>query len=287
MAPDAKRRLLLYVSDEGTDDVYVYSYPRKKHVGTLTGFSFPYGECSDKMGNVYIANWNTSQVLEYAHGGTTPIKTLAITGAPIGCSVDPTTGNLAVSAFFGAQPSTGYGGVFIFKVASGSGTLYTDPSFSYYWPPGYDNKGNLFVEGQYASGYALGELASGASSVANITLNTSIGVAAGVQWDGKYLGVGDQGYQGQLQTAIYQVSISGSTGTLHGTTLLQAPAGSCTDVDVVQPWIERSRRGSKVIGGNLRCANVDIWKYPTGGTPAATLAGRPPFEEPYGQTISK
>src|SRR5271165_6576810 len=37
MAPDAMKNDLLYISDVGTDDVYVYSYPKAKLVGTLTG----------------------------------------------------------------------------------------------------------------------------------------------------------------------------------------------------------------------------------------------------------
>ncbi|MGB8907824.1 MAG: hypothetical protein WCC84_03655 [Candidatus Cybelea sp.] len=47
MAPDARRKDLLYISDE-TGDVYVFSYPRGELKGTLTGFADPQGECVDK-----------------------------------------------------------------------------------------------------------------------------------------------------------------------------------------------------------------------------------------------
>ena len=68
---------LLYLTDEGADDVYVYSWPRGELKGTLTGFDAPNGECVDKAGDVFVANEDESQILEYAHGGTSPIETLS------------------------------------------------------------------------------------------------------------------------------------------------------------------------------------------------------------------
>jgi hypothetical protein len=97
MAPDATRKNLLYISDVGTNDVYVYESLSLKLAGTLTGFSEPQGECSDAAGNVWITNTNMSQIIEYAHGGTTPIATLSDPYEfPVGCAVDPRSGNLAV-----------------------------------------------------------------------------------------------------------------------------------------------------------------------------------------------
>jgi hypothetical protein len=55
MSPDGMKKALLYVSDQKTDDVYVYSYPAGKLVGTLTGFATPYGQCTDKSANVATA----------------------------------------------------------------------------------------------------------------------------------------------------------------------------------------------------------------------------------------
>ena len=122
MSPDAKEQQLLYVSDQKTDDVYVYSYPTGKLVGTLTGFAAPYGQCTDKSGNVFITQFDASDVTEYAHGGTNPIKTLDTAGEyPVGCSVDPKTGNLAVAKFI----SDNYpGGIFVLAHATGTPTEY-------------------------------------------------------------------------------------------------------------------------------------------------------------------
>lgn len=123
MASDAKKQKLLYLGDEAADDVYVYSWPGLKLKGTLTGFNAPNGECADRAGDVFVANEDTLQILEYAHGGTSPIKTLSDSGEyPVGCSGGP--GNVA-----------------IYPDASGTPTTYTDPPFYYYFFCGYDAHG--------------------------------------------------------------------------------------------------------------------------------------------------
>ena len=79
MEPNAKNQDLLYVSDEQTCDVYVFSYREGNLVGTLTsgiGFNAPGGECVDKRGDIFITNGNATNILEFAHGGTTPIERL-------------------------------------------------------------------------------------------------------------------------------------------------------------------------------------------------------------------
>ncbi len=131
IAPEAKRRGLLYISDGSTYDVYVYAYPGGKLVGTLTGFTEPAGECVDKVGDVFITSQTfsgTGTIYEYAHGGTQPIQTLNdAAGNPRGCSVDRTTGNLAVSNF---ASLSGGGSVSIYTNAQGTptGRTPTPPS---------------------------------------------------------------------------------------------------------------------------------------------------------------
>ena len=101
MSPEAKRtKELLYVSNGDADEVDVYSYRSGKRVGALTGFVQPEGQCVDKRGNVWITNfgtkYQTGYAVEYAHGGSVPLKELQVYDPAIGCSVDPTSGNLAV-----------------------------------------------------------------------------------------------------------------------------------------------------------------------------------------------
>ena len=89
---------LLYGGDDETNDVYVYDYPRGKMVGTLTGFDGPDGMCVDAKGDVYIANFDSGNPVEYAHGGTKLLNTYDSGATPIGCAVDA-KGDVAVTSF--------------------------------------------------------------------------------------------------------------------------------------------------------------------------------------------
>ena len=104
MAPGAKGHTLLYVSNYDGNDVFVYTYPGGKLVGTLTGFYGPDGVCADKKGDVWIVNdYETNSgenIVEYKHGGTTPIATVYDPAyVPTNCSVNPINGDLAVAKF--------------------------------------------------------------------------------------------------------------------------------------------------------------------------------------------
>ena len=269
MAPDAKKNDLLYISSSINGDVYVYSYPHDKLEGTLTGFSSPEGECVDKSGHVFITSG--SGILEYAHGGTTPIATLKDAGSARGCSVDPKTGSLAVTNY--STLSSAEGNIAIYKNAKGSPTYLTDSKVYHEYYCGYDNAGNLFVDG-FDSGYLvkLSEIPSGRTSFRNITLNQTITGPGGVQWDGKHLALGNntEGYG-----IIYQFAINGEKGTNVGSTPLNASSG------VVQFWIEQA----KVIGPEYLSNDVGIWAYPAGGSAKKTITGG--FDGPSGATVSE
>lgn len=272
VALGAKRQNLLYISDEGTNDVYVYSWPKGRLLGTLRGFSYPHGECVDKAGDVWIVNLGTSQMIEYAHGGSKPIAMLNQVGSYIsGCAIDPTTGNLAVTNILqnrkGSEGSEGY--VAIYKAARGNPTIYKDPYVDFYFC-GYDNNGNLYADGQdeYQGSFVFAELPAGGSMFTNITLNPGIVYPGGVQWDGRYVAVGDT-----VENVIYQFTISGSSGTEVGFTPLNG--GSY----VLQFWIQ----GGKVVGPNGGTGNVMFWSYPTGGAAKKTLTA---FTDPVGSVVS-
>ncbi len=99
MLPEAKSASqLLYVTSYQTNDVSVLQLPHGKLVGTLTGFDAPSGECTDTKGDVFITDLEASQIWEYKHGAQSPKDILYDPDyAPLGCSVNPTTGDLAVS----------------------------------------------------------------------------------------------------------------------------------------------------------------------------------------------
>lgn len=283
---------LLYVSDGAANDVYVYDYPKGTLVGTLTGFDYPDGQCVDAVGNVYITNFKGKNVVEYARGGTDPIKTLATHGYAIGCSVSP-SGDLAVTNFSTkkGRNDRGPGNVSIFKNASGKPRVYSDPSDCYYlWPAGYDDKGNLFAEGEYTS-IGVCWIPAGAPLMRPIGLGEQIYFPGSVMWTGVSLAFTDQNYRDSYQTGLDIATLSGSTLSIIGNVAL---SDSCNQnyVDVEQPFLVGRRNtpvnktaATVVVGGNLWCSNVvDFWTFLQGGNPHSTLGEAP--QSPYGQSVS-
>lgn len=287
MRADAKNVALLYASDEarGEVDVYDYTRPSRELVGRLNGFNLPQGVCSDTSGNVYITDFIRADVVEYAKGASRPKRRIKVTGDPIGCSVDPATGDLAVSAFEDADKSTGSGGVWVYPKGSGSPALYTDANLSFYWSPGYDGSGNLFVEGQNPNAPTLDELARGRKRLMEISLSgASISAPGGAMWDGTYVAVTDQAFEGGNTTAIYRVRIAGSSGTVASTVQLADSCDASGGTKVAQPWTD----GTTVVGGNLDCTfRFDYWSYAKGGSPKRSIEAAIAPEYGAGQTVSK
>ena len=114
---------LIYVSNID-NEVTVYTASNQKLVGVLTDFKQPMGECVDGSGNVYITDYAAEQILEYAHGGGKPIKTFSDSPySPYTCTIDPTTGDLAVAD---NGDSSQAGDIAIWPPGSSQPTRYTD-----------------------------------------------------------------------------------------------------------------------------------------------------------------
>ena len=278
MLPEAKRDKLLYVSDAGNNTVTVYSYPRGRQVGTLGGFDFPYGQCVDKAGDVFIANTNASNIIEYPHGSSSPIATIGDAGEhPAGCSVDPLNGDLAVNNTYTVSNEPGSISRYTYSRHYGWSLPknYSDSSFFYMYFCGYDATGDLFVDGLtgYGGSFVFAELPAGHKTFTNITLNQSIQSPGGVQWDGAHMAVGDQGNGNG--SVIYQFTFSGNTGKAVGSTPLNGSE------DVAQFWIQ----GRKVVGPDYGSGEVEYWNYPAGGS-AINLITRG-VDGPEGATVSE
>lgn len=245
---------LLYLSDLKTNDVYVFSYPRLKLVGTLSAFGAPRGECADRNGNVWIADAQGYDVVEYAHGGTKAVAALSTPWAPRGCSVDPHSDTLAV---------TGGNGGSVLAIFHRSAhdvwrdaRQYTDTSIKAAYFCGYDGHGNLFVDGlSKAKGgtFRLVELQRRAKSLTDVTFNQTIVTPGQVQWDGEHLAIGDAAAS---PAVVYQFSVSGSVATRVGSTVLDGTKS------VRQFWID----GNRVVGPDYD-SSAGLWKYPAGGSP--------------------
>jgi len=143
----AKRQDLIYVLSPAS--VFVLSYDNGAILKTFANPGAWWGMCSDASGNVFIPIKDA--VLKYKHGGTKPVATLENPGEySLGCSVDPLTGNLAVTNYSpsGSGPKNNVG---IYQGATGSPTLLTDPSLKSYYSCTYDSSGDLIIDGEAQS----------------------------------------------------------------------------------------------------------------------------------------
>ncbi|MFZ0573725.1 MAG: hypothetical protein WA304_00800 [Candidatus Cybelea sp.] len=278
MAPDAKKsKTLLYVADQDANDVDVYSYPAGKLKGTLTGFQTPSGVCSNKAGDVFILNGNGTTVEVFAHGGSSPIRTLDLPGYPeLNCSVDPTTGNLALGVL-----GNSCGNCFVvFTGGSGTATVYTPSGQNGLPGCAYDNNGNLFCDAYGTGGFALFKLPKGSSTVTAVSVSGASGLSAGsMQWDGTDLAFG-----AGAGPTLYQIALSGSTGSVVGSTSLSG-AGAVWQFWITNNLGGKKHKGLRVIGPTIsdNTGIVGYWNYPAGGTATKTITGP---EAPDGAALS-
>lgn len=258
VTPDAHKRKALHEYMSVSSAILEYDYPKSdKSIGQIPVGSGA-GECADILyGAARRHFWVTLPIAEeyeeFALGGAKPIKTLTESaGNPSGnCAMDPTTSNLAAPIFSNGE-------VVIFANASGSGTALATPLFEAYFA-GYDNEGNLFVDGINGSlAFGLVELPKGSTTFENISVSNTVSFPGAVQWDGKYLTVGDQ-----RSAAIYRYEVSGATATLKGTVTLTG-AGDCG-----QTWIGS---GGKVFCPDSLNSQGEVYRYPAGGSAIAILS---------------
>lgn len=266
----AKSHDLLYLSNVRTNEVDVYAYSNGGLVRKLNGFGKPRAECADTQGNVWITDVEAEQIVEYAHGGAAPIRALSTPGTPHGCSVGPRGNEVAVAGVF--QNGTS---VAVYRRSAHdrwrSARLYGDSSMKRGYFCGYDERGDLFVDGfagRRTESFRLSELAHGGSTLLDLTVSQRIHDPGQVQWDGNHVAVGDAG---RMPAVVYRFSISASKATEVGKTTL----GGTTSVR--QFWID----GDQIIGPNYE-TDVGFWKYPAGGLPVRSIS-----IPGYGAAVSK
>ena len=255
MLPEAKSENLLYVTN--LRDVTVYSYPQGKLVGKLKDFYVALGECVDAQQNVWIGDGNDNSEVQYAHGGSKPRRVLKNI-AGIGCAIDPTTGNLALT--------TQGGEVLVYKHASGKPLTYRDPAVTEFWFCGYDDRGDLFATGSDYSdqkNFELVELPKGGSSLEIVKVNQTITYPGGVQWDGKHLAVGDSAVP-----VVYELTIRGRRGIRVGTTPLGKPAKFVYEFFVDGHTLIAPNNYFK---GSRSASDVLYYDYPGGGSPQKNI----------------
>jgi hypothetical protein len=256
---------LLYTG--GGHFIQVFTYPGGVLETTVRVTAAVSAMCSDSAGDVFVTTSSvtkgveTGAILEYSHGGTSPIATLDLPTheIPANCSSDPTTGDLAVTSY---DAHTFAPQIQVYAHASGSPKTYVSKTLGANPQPAYDGSGNLFV----TSGGNVGtELPEGKQSLQKITLSETLGGVDHLQWDGKHFALqsfqNSQNGKERLLVHVYRVQISGTTGTVvgysHFVNWLERDAG--------QSWIQDdtivATPGSQIV----------FWNYPAGGKSVKTI----------------
>jgi len=241
----------MYVSNRSTGDINILTFPEGQPVGAITGFGEPEGECVDAAGNVYITDAQNASIQVFAHGGVAPIRTLRYSNAqPYDCSIDPVSGNLAVTNHTFSRKAHSL--VAIFAGAQGTPKTYSFPGFQTPYC-GYDGQGNLYIDGSDRR-TEIAELPKGGNAVVNAFLNQPVIHQASILWDGHYVVITS------LNPAAYRVTFSGRNGTIVGTTSLSGTSGDRLGI-----------AGSEIVGAGSDY--VYSWGYPAGGTPLHRYSG--------------
>lgn len=246
---------LLYVVTG--DATVMLSYPGYESVGSLNPQGYLGFPCSDPVtGDVYMDTG--SEVRQYTYGATNLSATVFLNNdeGSFGCAVDPTNSNLAV---IGSSKSGA--AVFVYANVNGNPAKYTEPRLKAFYYGGYDNNGNLFVDGlTNDSQFVFAELAKGQSKFTTIALNKKFVNSPGnVQFDGS-----DSTIKSGL--SIYRVQVSGSSGTIVGKTTLNRSWSLPPSSTIFNGTVIAAQGG-----GHHPGHGVAFWHYPDGGKPFLIL----------------
>lgn len=288
--PEAAHETLLYVSASAAyrysppPAVYIYSYPRGKLVGEITGFdqySHLGGLCSDTAGDVFVTesvpegDYGYGYVYEYAHGSTSAKATYDSPGTAFGCAVDPTTGDLAVTNSTGSYSSGNHGNVAIFSSPSGKPKIWEYSAIGFYEYCTYDPKGDLFIDGYNESTSTIAYLYKGAYSFTGLELNVERLAPLSIQWIGKKLVVANTDNFGP--TRIYEFRVTTNHAELVG--LVTLHSGNA------KRWPNQYLiRNNTIMGAPSN--NFHFWSYPKGGRPTGVIKAPSKSASFIGEAIS-
>ncbi len=288
ISPDVQRApRLLFVSDTATDDVDIFTMPDMALKGTITGFNQPQGECSDKHGNIYVANTQETQVDEYSRIGTLLNTYPDKSGYPVGCAVNPLNGDLAVA---NVSSFSGLGHVLLFTSPSSRPTMLINPAQVSYFFLGYDIHGDLWVDGRdKQKNYIVSSCGGFVCRTIDLT-GGKIYFPGAVQWDQKEYSwvLFDQRCGNTTAACSYWVSGTGVLG--QATNYQNYSGGAVCDLiqGVVAAYGKRYTAGSdyEYTGcPNAGNSSVNRWQYPTGGAPT-NYATEAVTQQPAGAAIS-
>jgi hypothetical protein len=285
MSPAAsKDSSLLYVSN--ASNVTVYNYENGGGiilVGTLTGFTSPGGMCTDAAGDVWITDYNSRNVYEYAHGGSSPIGTITQKlGYPYSCAVDNATGNLAVSYWHPNGHFRNYAEVVIYPHGAQPGSSY-GPKTGFYraYFLAYDSQSNLYTTGT-ACGYSgcyrasyidLFKLARGQSTFKLIQGPARQSAPSAIAWVNPFFLIGS-GKSGDGGAQALKVLVTGGRSTVIG------------KLSFAQTFLTYgfSRRANLVIVPDYAANAVQIYRLSDGSLISSFTQG---LDQPFSTVVSE
>jgi hypothetical protein len=256
---------LLYVahSDSGVSHqdagVSIFTFPQGKPFAKIDLRGYPWGVCSDRSGNVWVAyaHHRFSFIAKFPHGATTPIKILRLPNGALGfgCAVDPSSGDLAVMIGSSVEIWPG--------ARDTKPIMYASPFVAQ--NGAYDDAGNLFIDGIPGGSdtwLLFGELAKGKGKVLTVTLDKRGTNAGGVQWDGKYVAIASGVYHGHV-SRIFRVSVSRLQGTV--VSAVRMDNMSRASPIFLDGHDVLGTHELLVVGGRELAARIESWSYPAGG----------------------
>ena len=267
-----RRQALIYVIYPVGGDVAIYTMSGKLYTPEFIGpLNQPQAACADKVGHVFITVAGSSQIIEYNHGGTTPVATLNDPGEyPASCSADPKSGRLAVTNYLAA--GGGRGSVSVYENARGSPKIYADDRILQYGFCAYDSNSDLFIDGfkTLKKGFEFAELPYGSKVFKSINLGLHMkGWAGPLRWDGQDIAFADP-----RAHAIDRLD----NGRIVGSVPLKDYTGS-------DFFIEKGQIGTVL---PVTRGPVSFWKYPEGGSRTRSFLLNPqPMDIPFYVTVSK
>jgi len=248
--------------------VYLFTYPAGKHVAQFVPPNAVdiRGLCSDTSGNVFVAAngsvHGSGVVYEYAHGSTSPTRTLSLTSGfdVTGCAVDPQSAVIAVALNEKTQ-----GQIALYSNPSGdphftnispyraTSLTYKDSTDIIAWT----DTGLILIKWKLGDGWRAGPI-----YIPRKTKNHG----RYVQWTGKRLALLIR--SPAIKSRIRRLRVVGEGATIRGTTTFKdlgrgSGIGFCV-------------QGSRILlpmGEAKNKSSIGIYPYPAGGEPETVIKG--------------
>jgi hypothetical protein len=247
-----------FVTDAGTATVTIWGAN-----GQLNGILFdgiaavPAGLTTDTAQNLYVANTGLSNVIVYGKPYTSIKRTLNDAAEDTEDVAVDKSGVVGVTNYLTTSLMPGSVSLYA-KNATSACKVLQDPKWVYFYNDAFDASGNLFIDGQDATGSTLvGEVSGGckATAITTLSVGNTISLPGGVQVSHGSILIGDV-----AQVAIYTYAppIGSTLGAPIATTIL-AGAG-----DPVTFAIEENGKHVRTADLNSYNLYAALYTYPAG-----------------------